>query len=1008
MVGIGGLPDVGAMVGRVVATAQNGLEVLRLGGLETGTLPAPFAVVETEKMFRLRKYFPDDTGGPNVVLIPPMMVSANVYDVTERNGAVSILHRHGITPWVIDFGSPDSEEGGMERNLADHVVAVSRAIDQIIESTGKDVHLAGYSQGGMFAYQTAAFRRSRGLASLITFGSPVDVLAALPLGLPAGLVVPGAEILADRVVGNLWVPGWLARLGFQMLDPVKTARSRIDFLRQLHDRDALLPREDQRRFLESDGWVAWSGPAIAELLRQFVVHNRMVSGGFVINGEVVTLSEITCPTLAFVGEADDIGQPAAVRGIVRAAPDSRVYESRVPVGHFGLVVGSTAGAQTWPITAEWIEWQSGLREQPDRIEPMVLGEPGHGSGVSLASRLTHGLGAVADAGAGLSRDIVELATTFQRSSLAVAQESVRTVPRLFRLGQIQPGTQISLGKLMSENTKRGAGKELFLFENRVLTHAQVNTRIDNVVAGLISCGIRPGQHVGVLMATRPSALVVVAALSRLGAVAVLLSADGDIPEMLRLTDCIVVISDPHHVDIVADHAERVLVLGGGSGDSRVIDGADGRQVIDMEQIDPESVPVPAWYRPDPGLAGDLAFILFTRAQGNLAVWPITNHRFAMSAFGAASAAGLTDRDTVYCLPPLHHASGLLTTLGATVVGRSRIALSNGIDAETFSTEVRRYGVTVVSYTWTMMREIVRSPDFHINEHNPIRLLMGSGMPTGLWKDVLSSFPRARVLEFFATADGSAILANVSGDKIGSMGRALPETNPVQIAAIDLDHRRLAVGGNGFVRRAEVGEVGLLLARTPSRLDTSATVLRDVFASRDRWEVSGHLFYRDADDDMWFMGSTDARVRSSDGVVYLPPIEQALSRMEAVDQVVAYGVGEVENGLAVAAVTLRDDARADSLTVTQLRVALGALPAESRPHLIHVVDDIPVSDSYRPLSNELRRAGVPPPGPKVWYRDDDGRYRRYTRSAAAKVPWGRRDDDRAGAGAGAEVSATAGA
>ncbi|NED60813.1 AMP-binding protein, partial [Streptomyces sp. SID10244] len=150
-------------------------------------------------------------------------------------------------------------------------------------------------------------------------------------------------------------------------------------------------------------------------------------------------------------------------------------------------------------------------------------------------------------------------------------------------------------------------------------------------------------------------------------------------------------------------------------------------------------------------------------------WPVTNHRFAMSAFGAASAAGLTDRDTVYCLPPLHHASGLLTTLGATVVGRSRIALSERIDAETFAAEVHRYGVTVVSYTWSMLRQVVRSEDFQINQYNPIRLFIGSGMPSGLWAEVLEGFPRARVLEFFATADGSAILANVSGDKVGSMG-----------------------------------------------------------------------------------------------------------------------------------------------------------------------------------------------------------------------------------------------
>ena len=62
-----------------------------------------------------------------------------------------------------------------------------------------------------------------------------------------------------------------------------------------------------------------------------------------INDQVVTLAEITCPVLAFVGEADDIGQPVAVRGILRASPMAQVFESSLPVGHFGLVVGIDRG-----------------------------------------------------------------------------------------------------------------------------------------------------------------------------------------------------------------------------------------------------------------------------------------------------------------------------------------------------------------------------------------------------------------------------------------------------------------------------------------------------------------------------------------------------------------------------------------------------------------------------------------------------------------------------------------
>jgi putative long chain acyl-CoA synthase len=220
-------------VGRLLATAQNGLEVLRYGGLETGAVPSPFQIVQSVPMYRLRRYFPPDVRpgakppGPPVLMVHPMMMSADMWDVTRDEGAVGILYRAGLDPWVIDFGSPDQVEGGMQRDLADHVVALSEAIDTVKQVSGHDVHLAGYSQGGMFCYQAAAYRQSRDLASIIAFGAPVDTLAALPLNLPAGLAVGAADFMADHVFSRIDIPGWLARTGFQMLDPVKTAQARV-------------------------------------------------------------------------------------------------------------------------------------------------------------------------------------------------------------------------------------------------------------------------------------------------------------------------------------------------------------------------------------------------------------------------------------------------------------------------------------------------------------------------------------------------------------------------------------------------------------------------------------------------------------------------------------------------------------------------------------------------------------------------------------------------------------
>ena len=95
-------------IGRLIATAQNGIEVLRYGGLETGDVPSPFQIVESQPMYRLRRYFPPDNRsnqtrvGPPALMVHPMMMSADMWDVTRDNGAVGVLHRAGVDPWVFE------------------------------------------------------------------------------------------------------------------------------------------------------------------------------------------------------------------------------------------------------------------------------------------------------------------------------------------------------------------------------------------------------------------------------------------------------------------------------------------------------------------------------------------------------------------------------------------------------------------------------------------------------------------------------------------------------------------------------------------------------------------------------------------------------------------------------------------------------------------------------------------------------------------------------------------
>jgi putative long chain acyl-CoA synthase len=959
------------LVKRATHTARNVAEVMRFGGLETDEEDSPYAVISEQPNYRLRRYFADDAppGATPVLLIPPLMMATEVWDVSPSTSAVAALHNAGIDAWVVDFGNPDREPGGLERNLTDHVLAVSDAVERVNEATGRDVVLGGYSQGGMFAYQTSAYRRGKGIDSLVTFGSPVDTTAPLPIPLSPDVVSRLAgELVQSGLLRRVALPSWMVRLGFKALSPAKSVQGRVQFLLALHNREALLPRERQRRFLDQTGWTAYSGPAIAELLEQFVTHNRMLQGGFVIDDRLVTLADIDLPVLTFVGATDTIGHPDAVRAVRRAAPRAQVFEVTLPTGHFGLVVGSNASKITWPTVADWVAWRRGERELPETIKPADEIEPGKPLRPSTAAT------AIAQATeVGLAAGRVVLTSARRAAGLvgSVAREAPAQLPKLSRIEQLDPSTRISLGLLIDEAARRAPNDIAFLFGDRAYRWADVSRRIDNVVKGLLSIGVRHGDRVGVLMSTRPSAFTVISALSRLGATAVLLRPDGDVPREAGLGRIVWVISDPDHAERAGEvDGVKWAVLGGGGPDGPVrAAGGLGADVIDMELIDPDAVEPPGWYRANPDRAGDVAFVLFTGEGASTRPLHITNRRWALSALGTASAAALKPGDTVYSVTPVHHSSALLMSIGGAVAGGARFAMASADDPETFWEEVRRYGATHVSYTWTSLRSVVYADPNPKERHHPIKMFMGSGMPRNLWRRVNERFRGVQVLEFYASAQGEAILANVTGRVAGSMGKPLPGTAEVRVARYDFVAGKLELSPDGLAKECGVDEVGLLLARVNPNDPTIDGPLRGVFEPNDVWQSTGDLFLRDERGEFWLAGAAAEVVLTPDGAALPAGARFALGTIPCVDLVVVYGVRDGDSDVLVAAVTLRPGTE---LGTADIEKAMDKLPANQRPSYVQVVSSIPVTTWHRPSWRPLQAKGVPKParGRRVWKRAAD--------------------------------------
>ncbi len=956
------------LLGRLVAAAANGLEIARFGGLAERE-PSPCAVADEGAHHRLRHYFPEREaeGGPPALLIPPLMMSAEVWDVSPDTSAVAALRESGADPWVVDFGSPEVEEGGLERTLTDHVVAVSQAVDAVREATGRDVHLMGYSQGGMFGYQAAAYRNAAregdaGIASLVAFGSPVDLHRALPVDLPADAIaqlIQGFGDLQSRLFPS-GIPSWATRLGFQLMDPIKTVRQRIDFALQLYDREALLQREGMRRFLDSEAWIAFPGPALLDVVHQLVAHNRMLQGGFVIDDFTVTLASITCPVLVFTGKTDSIAPPGTVRAICRAAPQAEAWEVSIPAGHFGLVVGSRSAEITWPTVARWLDGCEGQGPRPKnavRLEPRPPREKRPGA----LDQLAEGAGIAWSLGRDVASGAAELVGSrfgvLERLRDAIAPQ----LSRLGRLDELRSDSRVSLGQVLAERALESPDGTFFLFDGRAHSYRAANQRVDSVVRGFLQCGVRHGQHVGVLMGTRPSALAATFALSRIGAVPVMLRPDIELGPQLEEVPVRHLVADPEHGPAALETFGRgVLVLGGGGGERTLADG-----LVDMEAIDPDAVEPPAWYTPNPGLAGELGLVLVAGDAARVAVNRVTNRRFATSAFGTATACALTAGDTVYCGSPTHHATGILVCVGGALASGARLAMGapstpegKGFDVERFWEDVRRYGVNVVFYTGAMLRFLVNSPVSPAERHHPIRLFAGSGMPKAVWKRVTHRLHPARVVEFYAATEGNAVLVNLTGRKAGSVGQPLPGGAELAVARCDLARGELALEPDGFATRCEAGEVGLLLGGVDaSRGEAPGRPLRGVFEAGDAWLATGELVRVDEDGDYWMEGSLADVVHASPGALPPGPVEDALGELGFVDLAAVYGA-ELEGAdgeIPVAALTLRRDAKLDPVALH--RKVTERLPPAQRPRVVRVLEVLPLTAGQRVRRPVLRAEGL---------------------------------------------------
>ena len=975
---------------RLAAAFKNASVLARFGRLEPrrGTL---YSVPHESPIYRLRCYDVKKSRKARVpiILVPPLMMSADVFDVSKKISAVDYLTGQGFSVWLVDFGEPADQEGGLHRDMSDHVVAVNDAIDFVYSQQRKPVHLAGYCQGGIFCYLAVAYRKSKNVGSVISFAAPVNLYKNFLPGVSDEVTLKVLETIGEAVPKGILpsaIPGWASKNLFRMLAPVKQLQSWISLLKMLDDKDAILKGEDQRSFM-SDGFVAWPGPAMLEFMRQMLLGNRMVSGGCVVEGRTVSLTDITCPMLAVIGGNDTIARPRSVRGIVEAAPNSDLYQLWLPrAGHLGVLVGGSAMKNTWPTVTNWLTWLDGKAERPENIG--VLDEVG--SEDSEGSIQDDNLATVVaktmfDVSKGLAGTAGDLFGSTKTSLLTMSDNFSSRLTHLTRLQKLDSDSKVGFALSLEEQAKKSPNGTYFLYAERAHTYANANERVDNIVRGLISIGVRRGDHVGVLMHARPSALATNLAVNRLGAIAVQLRDRSQLATELKLAEVQHLIADPENAEAgVKTFDGQTYVLGGFGRSRRELP----ERAIDMEKIDPSRVALPDWYQPSPGKADEVAFISFSRLGSETHCDKITHRQWALYSLGTASATRMVKGDTVYCWTPLHDPTGMLIAVSASLVAGARIGLARQFNTDTFWHEVRTYGANIVFYSGGMLRELVDAPTHKLERGNSIRLFAGTGMPEALSKRVEERFEDASIMEIYLSTRHHALLANLKNKKSGAVFQQLPGSNDIALVHWDYQKNLPFYDTEGYLCPTPVGTVSMMLVKADDGIGyRDNTYIYNVFEKGDCWQVSGDLFTLDNDGDYRFIDRASNLILTKDDAIPTSPIETAISTLNDVGVAAAYGVSieGCDYQIPVAAVVLKAKGK---LTASGLMAVSDLLDTKHRPLVVMVLNRLPMTPSFQVQKQVLAEAGIAQSalkrGQAFWFNEKTGKYESLTSTSLTRL------------------------
>jgi crotonobetaine/carnitine-CoA ligase len=437
------------------------------------------------------------------------------------------------------------------------------------------------------------------------------------------------------------------------------------------------------------------------------------------------------------------------------------------------------------------------------------------------------------------------------------------------------------GRLASHATANPSG--LFArFRGDPVTYGDLERRSNALAGWLKRDGIAKGDRIALMIHNSPTALALLFAIAKTGAVWVPINVQA------RGDNLAYVLSHSAPDRLIAEH--DLLPIIGESGAGLAADriwtlGAPEA----VRAVEPLLENPTAFHGPLPA-ADDLFAIMYTSGTTGKPKGVMVSHRMlrlsgesialvsgAEADGGAGPGGGAGAGNVFHMWEPLFHIGGAQMIV-LPLIRPLHLAMVDRFSASAFWNQVREYNVSHIHFLGGILQILLKQPPQALDKSHGARVAFGGGCPPDVWRAFEQRFG-VEIRECYGMTEASSVTTFNTRNVVGSVGRAVPW---LDVDVLDGKGNPVAAGTRGeiVVRENLPGALTTGYFRNP---EATAKTLRDGSLH------TGDIGSFDADGNMYFHGRDSDNVRVRGQNVTAWEVEHVVARHPSVEDCAMIGV-----------------------------------------------------------------------------------------------------------------------